>query len=273
VNMLATIVPKSDQLNADDLIGRDLTMRITDVKIRAGQEQPVSISFEGDNGKPYKPCKSMCRVMVAAWGPDAAKYKGRYMTLRRDPTVTWAGLEVGGIRISHMSDIDSAMTMALTMTKAKKKPFTVKPLATPTAPAQDKRDGVSPVAATPDAGATTTAAATQVKGDIAPGVALQPGQLASAAATTTDAPQGSIAESATAPSEEGVGQGVNAEASTPFITAEQAISNIRRAVDADTLKLAAEIAATACKTAPEKLAASTAYRERLAFLKAAAEVE
>lgn len=156
MNMLSTIVPKSDQLNADDLIGRDMTIRITDVKIRAGQEQPVSISFEGDGGKPYKPCKSMCRVMVAAWGPDAANYKGRSMTLRRDPTVTWAGLEVGGIRISHMSDIDSAMTMALTMTKAKKKPFTVKPLATPTAPAQDKREGAPPVAATPAAGAATT---------------------------------------------------------------------------------------------------------------------
>ncbi|WP_230683990.1 hypothetical protein, partial [Streptococcus pneumoniae] len=35
---------------------------------------------------------------------------------------------VGGIRISHMTDIDSAMTMALTATKGSRKPFTVKPL-------------------------------------------------------------------------------------------------------------------------------------------------
>jgi hypothetical protein len=127
-DMTQAIVPKSDQLNADDLIGRELTIKITGVDIRGGQEQPVSIHFDGDNGKPYKACKSMCRVMVSAWGADASKYVGRSMTLYRDPSVKWGGMEVGGIRISHMSHIEKPMTMALTMTRANKKPFTVKPL-------------------------------------------------------------------------------------------------------------------------------------------------
>ena len=127
-DMRQTIIPKSDQLNADDLIGRELTIKITGVDIKGGQEQPVSIHFEGDNGKPYKACKSMCRVMVAAWGPDSKKYVGRSMTLYRDPKVKWGGMEVGGIRISHMSDIADDMTMALTVTRANKKPFTVQPL-------------------------------------------------------------------------------------------------------------------------------------------------
>lgn len=131
-DMRQTIVPKSDQLNADDLIGRELTIKITGVDIKGGQEQPVSIFFDGDGGKPYKACKSMCRVMVSAWGADSKKYIGRSMTLYRDPKVKWGGLEVGGIRISHMSDISEDMTMALTMTRANKKPFTVCPL-TPTA--------------------------------------------------------------------------------------------------------------------------------------------
>ena len=126
--MKPTIIPKSDQLNADDLLSGPITIKITDVKIKAGQEQPVSIYYEGDNGKPYKACKSMCRVMVTAWGSDAAKYIGHSLTLFCDPKVKWAGLEVGGIRISHMSDIDDSMTMALTVTRANKKPFTVKPL-------------------------------------------------------------------------------------------------------------------------------------------------
>ena len=126
--MRQTIIPKSDQLNADDLIGRELTIKITGVDIRGGQEQPVSIHFEGDNGKPYKACKSMCRVMVSAWGPDSKKYVGRSMTLYRDPKVKWGGMEVGGIRISHMSDISDDMTMALTVTRANRKPFTVKPI-------------------------------------------------------------------------------------------------------------------------------------------------
>ena len=129
-DMHQTIIPKSDQLNADDLIGRDLTIKITGVDIKGGQEQPVSIHFEGDDGKPYKACKSMCRVMVSAWGPDSKKYVGRSMTLYRDPAVKWGGMAVGGIRISHMSDISDDMTMALTVTRANKKPFTVRPLET-----------------------------------------------------------------------------------------------------------------------------------------------
>lgn len=127
-DMREAIIPKSDQLNADDLIAGEMTIKITGVTVKGGQEQPVSISFEGDNGKPYKACKSMCRVMVAAWGPDSSKYVGRSMTLYRDPSVKWGGMAVGGIRISHMSHIDENMTMALTVTRANKKPYTVKVL-------------------------------------------------------------------------------------------------------------------------------------------------
>ena len=133
-DMKSTIIPKSDQINADDLLSGPITIKITEVTIRPGTEQPVSIHYEGDNGKPYKACKSMCRVMVSAWGADASKYVGRSLTLFCDPKVKWGGMEVGGIRISHMSDIDSSMTMALTVTRANKKPFTVKPIQASGAP-------------------------------------------------------------------------------------------------------------------------------------------
>lgn len=127
-NMTQAIVPKSDQLNSDDLIAGPITIKVTEVTIRGGQEQPVSIHYEGDNGKPYKSCKSMNRVLVAAWGADAKEYTGRSMTLYRDPSVKWAGMEVGGIRISHLSHINAPMVMALTATKGSRKPFTVHPL-------------------------------------------------------------------------------------------------------------------------------------------------
>ncbi len=124
-----TIIPKSDQMNADDLIAGPRTIKITKVSADTGSaEQPILISFEGDGGKPYKPCKSMRRVMVAIWGADGSSYPGRAMTLYRDPSVRWGGLEVGGIRISHMSDMDAPVTMALTATKQSRKPFTVRPL-------------------------------------------------------------------------------------------------------------------------------------------------
>lgn len=127
-DMRQAIIPKSDQLNADDLLAGPITIKITGVTVKGGQEQPVAINYEGDNGKPYKACKSMCRVLVTAWGPDSSKYVGRSLTLYCDPKVTWAGMEVGGIRISHLSDIESKLTIALTATRGKKKPFIVLPL-------------------------------------------------------------------------------------------------------------------------------------------------
>lgn len=129
MDMRPTITPKSDQLNADDLIAGPRTVTITAVKAAPGSaEQPVAVYFEGDNGKPYMPCKSMRRVMVAVWGPDASQYAGRAMTLYRDPEVTWGGMAVGGIRISHMSGMDREMVLALTATKKARKPYRVQPL-------------------------------------------------------------------------------------------------------------------------------------------------
>jgi hypothetical protein len=127
-DMSAVIVPKSDQMNADDLIAGPRTIRVSSVEIRGGADQPVSIRYDGDGGKPYKPCKSMSRLLVFAWGADAKLYVGRSMTLYRDPTVKWGGMEVGGIRISHMTDIEKTFVLSLTATKGQRKPHTVRPL-------------------------------------------------------------------------------------------------------------------------------------------------
>lgn len=126
-DMTGVITPKSDQLNADDLIAGPMTITIEEVQITGGQEQPVSIFFHGSK-KAYRPCKSMCRVLVAAWGPDAKKYIGKSLTLFRDATVKWAGMEVGGIRISHMSHLEAPMSMALTASKGKRAAYIVRPL-------------------------------------------------------------------------------------------------------------------------------------------------
>jgi hypothetical protein len=125
------IAPKSDQLNTDDLIGGPRTIVVTRVTVSPG-EQPVAIYFSGDGGKPYKPCKSMCRVLVIQWGADGDLYVGRSMTLYRDPTVTWGGMAVGGIRISHLSDISADAKMALTESRKARGIYTVRRLERPT---------------------------------------------------------------------------------------------------------------------------------------------
>lgn len=127
VDLSQTIQAKSDQLNADDLLGNPITVQITKVSA-ATTEQPIAINYAGDNGKPYFPCKSMRRVLVNCWSKDGLSYIGKYLTLYRDPEVIFGGIKVGGIRISHMSDIKDEITMSLTASKKSRKPFTVKPL-------------------------------------------------------------------------------------------------------------------------------------------------
>lgn len=127
-DMNSVITPKSDQLNADTLIGGPRIITISDVSISPGTEQPVTVRYDGDEGKPWKPCKSMSRVLVHAWGPDAKLYAGRSVELYLDPTVKWGGMAVGGVRISRMSHIERDLVMALTATKGKKAMVTVKPL-------------------------------------------------------------------------------------------------------------------------------------------------
>lgn len=128
-DMRAVTQPKSDQINADDLIAGPMTIKIRDVKITPGTEQPVSIFFEGSD-KAYRPCKTMGRMMSAPnlWGADAKQYIGRSLTLYRDADVKWGGMAVGGIRISHMSHIDAPVKLAIAESKAKRKIHTVQPL-------------------------------------------------------------------------------------------------------------------------------------------------
>lgn len=123
-----TISPKSSQLNADDFIGHDgMTITVTKVSLLGG-DQPVAINFEGDNGLPFLPCKGMRRLLVSVWGGDGNLYIGRSMRLYRDEKVRFGGAEVGGIRISHLSHIAEPVTIALTVSRANRKPYVVKPL-------------------------------------------------------------------------------------------------------------------------------------------------
>lgn len=127
MDILATIQADSTQINADDL-AQPITVTVTGVT--AGTpDQPVNIMLAEFPDRAYRPCKSMRRVLVAAWGPDASAYIGRRITLFNDPTVKWGGAAVGGVRISHLSDIKQRLQIALTTTRGKRQPFVIEPLA------------------------------------------------------------------------------------------------------------------------------------------------
>lgn len=140
MDLSETIAPKSDQLNADDLIAGPRTFTITDVKA-GNAEQPVNIYLaEFPNGRPWKPSKSMRRVLVHLWGRESAAYIGRRLTLYRDASITFGKDAVGGVRISHMSDLDGAKVISLTKTRGRREPFKVEPLpdAVPSSPPVDE---------------------------------------------------------------------------------------------------------------------------------------
>ena len=128
MDLSKTIIPKSDQLNADDLIAGAKIIKIRDIKGGSDEAQPVNIYFHGDNNKPFKPCKSVRRILVQLWGSDGLKYIGRRLTIFRDDSVKWAGVEIGGIRISHASHIENATRVLVTTAKNKRTPMTIEVL-------------------------------------------------------------------------------------------------------------------------------------------------
>lgn len=134
MDLTESIAPRSDQINADDLVGGPATYTIREVKQGAAESPFDFMLVETDRA--YRPSKTMRRLIVAAWGPDANVYAGRRLTLYREPSIKFGGATVGGIRISHMSHIPKRIEEKFQTTRGKRETFTVTPL--PDAPAQSE---------------------------------------------------------------------------------------------------------------------------------------
>ena len=137
MDMTPYIKAKSDQLNADDLIGGPVIIKIVDVKETGSIEQPVSIYFEGAEN-PYKPSKTFRRVLVGMWGKSAKGYLGRHLELYRDPEIKHMGIKTGGIAISKATDLPGkkVFEIMLPVSRGKKNLYRILPL---------KVDGDTPV--------------------------------------------------------------------------------------------------------------------------------
>jgi len=131
MDLTESIVPRSDQVNADDLVGGPQTFTIREVR-QGAAEQPFDFMLV-ETDRAYRPSKTMRRLIVAAWGSEASAYPGRRLTLYREPSIKFGGAVVGGIRISHMSHIPKRIEEKFQTTRGKREPFVVDPL--PDAPA------------------------------------------------------------------------------------------------------------------------------------------
>jgi hypothetical protein len=124
------LAPKSDQLNADDLITCNKIITITKVKVDLNSEQKTIVFYDGDNGKPWKPSLGMGRVLSIVMGGDPDVWTGQHVELYRDATVSFGKDKgCGGIRICAMSAIKTKTVMLITSSKGKKTSITIMPLA------------------------------------------------------------------------------------------------------------------------------------------------
>lgn len=126
MDLTESIQPRSDQVNADDLIAGPITYTIREV-IQGKAESPFDFMLV-ETDRAYRPSKTMRRVIVNAWGAEAANYAGRRLTLYREPSIKFGGQTVGGIRVSHMSHIDSRAEILVQTTRGKREKFSVDPL-------------------------------------------------------------------------------------------------------------------------------------------------
>lgn len=136
MDLSKAIEAKSDQMNAIDVTTPEV---VTIAEVRPGdKDQPVWIVTAEHPGKPWKPSKTGLRMLVTAWGTtDGNQYVGRRVELFNDPSVTWAGEAVGGIRVSAVSHIDKPVKVSLPVSRGKRKSYTIKPLPDAPAPSTD----------------------------------------------------------------------------------------------------------------------------------------
>jgi hypothetical protein len=135
-SLTAASAPKSDQLNADDLTAVDLVLRIEHVEVHARPEQPVEVFgvnvATGDRvPRPWRPCKTMIRVLAALYGDDSDALVGKTIQLYRDPTAAYGGKEVGGIRIRAAGGLDKPKGIPVTTGVGKRDVYRVEPLRLP----------------------------------------------------------------------------------------------------------------------------------------------
>lgn len=121
-----SLAPRSDQINADDLVAGPQTFTIREV-VGGKAEQPFDFLLV-ETDRAFRPAVTMRRLIAAAWGTNGDAYVGRRLTVYRDPSIRFGKDVVGGIRISHMSHIDKRVEVKLQVTRGKRETFKVDPL-------------------------------------------------------------------------------------------------------------------------------------------------
>lgn len=125
-----TLTPKSNQLDAVDLLDGPRIFTITECTTRSTEEQPTTIKL-AEFPRPWKPGKNQRRVLAFCWGGKGSLYAGRRVELYCDTNVLYAGEKVGGIRIRALSHIDGPLDAPIIKTRGQGGTWHVEPLTEP----------------------------------------------------------------------------------------------------------------------------------------------
>lgn len=127
IDLSQMVQANSDQVNAADLV-RPVTVTITRMEHGPDEKQKLNVYTDVFGDKPWRPCLTVRRLLSQLWGTQGAVYVGRSLTIYNDPSVTFGRDATGGIRVSHMSDIDGTQTVRLPVRRGQMGSFTIKPV-------------------------------------------------------------------------------------------------------------------------------------------------
>ena len=127
VDIRAATKPKSDQLNYETFLTGPQTFTVS--KVTPGdRDHPVFIHMNECPATPYKPSKGMlkCIAQPDGWGDKSSQWVGKSVTLYGDPTVIYGGVEVGGIKVAALSDINGDYETLISARRGVRKPHLIK---------------------------------------------------------------------------------------------------------------------------------------------------
>lgn len=123
-----TLAPKSDQLDAIDLMGKPpKVFTVTKVDVKKNSDQPVSVHL-AEFPRVWRPNVSMRRVLGKCWGMKSSQWVGRQVELYCEDDVKFGNDVTGGTRISRLSHIDGPKTVPLLLSKGRAGSWKVQPL-------------------------------------------------------------------------------------------------------------------------------------------------
>lgn len=127
VDLRASVIPNSDQLNYEDVQSTVITAVVTAVT-SGSKEQPVNVHLAGFDGRPYKPSKTMRRLIIAGWGDRADDWIGKSLSIKGDPSIRFGGVAIGGIRVIALSDISDPFSLMLSTSRGKRSEYRIEKL-------------------------------------------------------------------------------------------------------------------------------------------------